>query len=195
MGTTILTILTHLIILFGLGSMGYFIFRLIMEDSNRRERFTRVIALLIGTLLYILAKFTAQDYASTLFKAYIDPTSGYITQILKSIITFGIGYIVSVYIYKTLKGRNGKRRIYMLVVVSILFFFTFLDIYLGSSWTTIEKSNLVANASFILGIMFMFVFGKYDIQDSLFDNFGFLNKEQKKPTITKSDDHIDIPDL
>jgi hypothetical protein len=191
----IIVVFTHLIILFGLGSMGYFIFRLIMEDGNQKERLTRIVALLIGLMIYILSKFTGQDYVSTLFNSYMDASGGFITQMIKLIAPFLIGYIVSSFIYKNLKSKDEKQSIYMLIVISTLIFFTFINIYFGSDWTDIKKSNIIANASFVLGIMVMFVFGKHDIQDTLSDNLGFLKKESKKSSTEKSENNADIPNL
>lgn len=188
--------LTHLFIFFGLGSMVYFIFRLIMEDSNQHERFIRIMSLLIGLMVYILAKFTGQDYVTTLFSSYIDVTGGLVTQIIKLFASFLIGYFVSSFFYKKLKGRDEKQKVYMLIVISTLIFFAFIDMYFGSDWTDIKKSNIIANASFVLGIMVMFVFGKHDIQDVLSDNVDFLKKELKKSTTEKSENNnTDIPKL
>jgi len=189
-------VLTHLFIFFGLGSMVYFIFRLIMEDSNQNERFIRIISLLIGLMVYILAKFTGQDYVTTLFSSYIDVTGGWITQIIKLFASFIIGYFISSFFYKKLKGRNEKQKVYMLIVISTLIFFAFIDMYFGSDWTDIKKSNIIANASFVLGIMVMFVFGKHDIQDTLSEDFGFSKKESKKSSTEKSENNnTDIPNL
>ena len=192
----IIVVFTHLIIVFGLGSMGYFIFRLIMEDGNQKERLTRIVALLIGLMIYILSKFTGQDYLSTIFSSYMDTSGGFITQMIKLIAPFLIGYIVSSFIYKNLKSKDEKQSIYMLIVISTLIFFTFINIYFGSDWTELKKSNIIANASFVLGIMVMFVFGKHDIQDTLGDSLGFLKKESKKSSTEKSENNnADIPNL
>jgi len=192
----IITIFTHLLIIFGLGSMGYFIFRLIMEDGNQKERLTRIIALLIGLMIYILSKFTGQDYITTLFSSYMDSTGGAITQIIKLVAPFLVGYFVSSFIYKKLKSKDEKQSIYMLIVISTLIFFAFIDMYFGSDWTDIKKSNIIANASFVLGIMVMFVFGKHNIQDTLEDNLGFLKKESTKSSAEKSENNnADIPNL
>jgi len=187
--------LTHLFIFFGLGSMVYFIFRLIMEDSNQNERFIRIISLLIGLMVYILAKFTGQDYVTTLFSSYIDFTGGWITQIIKLFASYFIGYFISSFFYKKLKGRNEKQKAYMLIVIATLIFFAFIDMYFGSDWTDIKKSNIIANASFVLGIMVMFVFGKHDIQDILSNELGFFKKESEKSSTDKSENNTDIPNL
>jgi len=192
----IIIVFTHLLIVFGLGSMGYFIFRLIMEDGNQQERLTRIIALLIGLMIYILSKFTGQDYITTLFSSYMDSTGGVITNIIKLVAPFLIGFFVSSFIYKKLKNKDEKQSIYMLIVISTLIFFTFLNIYFGSDWTDIKKSNIIANASFVLGIMVMFVFGKHNMQDVLADNLDFLKKDSRKSQTSESENNnTDIPNL
>lgn len=191
----ILVLVTHVIIIFGLGSMGFFIFRLIIENKNHEERIKRIIALLIGLMVYILSKFTGQDYVTTLFSGYMDSSGGFITKTIKLIAPFVIGYLVSNFIYKNLKEQNEKKRIYMLIVISTLIVVTFIDIYFGSDWTDIKKSNIIANASFVLGIMVMFVFGKYNIYESLSDDLSSLKQESKNPSTSKPGNDPDVPNL
>jgi len=178
----------HGVVVFGLVSMGYFIFRLIIEDSNRNIRFVRIMALVTGLLIYVLSSFIGKDYISTIFESYID--IGLRSQLLKAVASFLMGYLVTNFFYKKLKEKNEQQNKSMLIIFSTLILFTFLDLYLGSNWNDIQKSNIVSNAFFVLGLMLSLLFGKYNISEN---ELNTLKKESEE--LQSENNSTDIPNL
>ena len=182
-------IIVHIAVVFGLASMVLYIYHLIMENNNRGIRNKRILALVAGLLIYILSSSIGKDYISTIFESYI--SIGLRSQFLKAIASLIMGYLVTQFFYKKLKEKDEHQNKSMLIIFSTLIFFTFIDLYLGSNWTDIEKSNIVSNAFFVLGLILSFLFGKYNISE---DELDILKKESKRESESENN-NTDIPDL
>jgi len=179
----------HSAVIFGLGSMLFYIFHLIIENNNKHIRYKRILALVAGLLIYILSSSIGKDYISTIFESYI--SIGLKSQSIKAVASLIMGYFVTQFFYKKLKEKDEQQNKSMLIIFSTLVFFTFIDLYLGSNWNDIEKSNIVSNAFFVLGLILSFLFGKYNISENELDTL----KKGSEEDLKSENNNTDIPNL
>lgn len=163
-----------------------FIMSLIMKGRDSFEKLIRTIALSAGLLLFLESKKLGISIPLIILTS-IDSMgvfSGYAISLAGSTIA---GYIVTTQLFKSIDkdGKDGFRRIYLLILISTLTLLMFADVYLGSTSDDSEKNLIFINLSFSFGVIFSLLFDIETTRNFKSYVLGHKNISQDEITIKK----------
>jgi hypothetical protein len=155
-------------------AMFYFIFLLVRKADETIERLMRVLASVLGLLLFLGGKSSGVSIPALMLGS-IDLSGGLLSNLILYLVPGISGGLITYLLFRSIKNSKyeNNKVIYFLILLSTLTALIFTDIYLTSSN---KGANIAINISFISGIIILMLF-KIDLVKSLYE--VILNKRHK----------------
>lgn len=171
---TIYALIAHVMMIGSILAMFLLMFIFIIKAKDVVEKTMRVLAISGGLLIFFGAKNIGTNIPELMLGS-LDPTGGFLLNIVTYIFPAIAGSIVTHLLFKSIKNynQNDNQKIYFLILISTLVTLMFTDIYLGSFSSDAEKSNIGMNVSFITGIILTLLF-RIDIIKGI---YGYVSND------------------
>jgi len=152
--TLIFNILTHIIIVLGMGGMFWFIYYMIREEPLNLEKVIRLLSAVTGFLIYFGARATGMSIPNLMMSS-IRTTGGVGFFFSAIIIPAGAGTLVSWYCLRSLKRSDDiASRLVTLIASFVLVMFTdvYATTFVDSPGPKYVATTLVPNLTFTIGL-------------------------------------------